>query len=159
MLSPYITLNELLKRFETCNGGIISLNDSGCSIKIDLKDHSCLKIHIDGKDGLTEITCKKCDWCIKDLCSQGKYMFIEMKSQSEKSVIKAAKQIESTIIWFNNNISDFSLNMLNKNCYIVMSHCVPKITTSIQNAKKNFYKSFKSNLNIIKQNKIIPLNS
>lgn len=150
----------LFARFETIKKGkIIKLQDSGtgCSVGINLQGHTCIKIKVDGCNGLTEIPGNKCDWCIKDCDSPGKYMFIELKGKRHKSADDAMRQIGNTITWFVENIYGFSLKNVNPKCYSIMRPGCPHDTPTIQNLKLRFKRKYKCEFIMRDKGFIIPL--
>lgn len=149
----------ILNRFEMARSrSTIVLDDkaSGCHCKarVDLQEHRCRLIQVDGDAGIREIETERCDWCIQDCDPNGHFLFIELKGNGEKAVVKAARQLSETIKWFRQHIRDFKVN---KHSYVVMTHSCPSFRSCHQNIIPCFKKENGSNLMVCKQQDVIPL--
>ena len=159
MVNPVDDMTSILDRFEMARSrGVIILEDraSGChcKAKVDLKNHKCRLIQVDGDNGITEIESEKCDWCVQDCDPHGRFLFVELKGSGEKAAVKAASQLLATIKWFQHHINDFKVN---NHSYIVMADSCPSFRSCHQNIAPSFREKSGSNLVIWKQKDVIPL--
>ena len=81
MVNPVDDRTSILDRFEIARSrAVVVLEDraSGCHCKarVDLQNHKCRLIQVDGDNGITEIDSEKCDWCVQDCDPHGRFLFI-----------------------------------------------------------------------------------
>ena len=79
MVNPIDDRTSILDRFEIARSrAVVVLEDraSGCHCKarVDLQNHRCRLIQVDGENGITEIDSEKCDWCIQDCDPHGRFL-------------------------------------------------------------------------------------